>query len=81
MIIMPLHLHIKPIDELHIEVEPIDSEGHEEEQKQCACNASDDDTCDCSSAECGQRGCNHICLLTLVPSLFVLRTLPHREHP
>ena len=67
--------------EFGIEVEEVHYEQKQEEKKDCACNASDDDTCDCSSAECGQRGCNHICLLTLVPSLFVLRTLPHRAHP
>ena len=78
---MTLHLLVKPVNELHIEVEPVDGEREKEEYEQQCGDTSDDDTCDCSSAECGQRGCNHICLLTLVPSLFVLRTLPLRARP
>lgn len=72
MIVVTLHLLVKPIDEFHVEVEPVNGERDEEEKKQNCCDASEHDTDDCS--------CTHNCLL-IEPSPFVLRIPPRRVRP
>lgn len=47
IIIMPLHLVIKPINKLHIEVEPIDGKSERKEDEKQSYYTADDNTDDC----------------------------------